>query len=110
MILSAENRGSAAMESGKRFNLDDASPLSAIAEAFEKLAKLINSRKINGVEHFQLRLDTFCDACSPISILFGCLGLAFKFAESEYVSKVLFSSPFFDLIFTLFLNEFDSNV
>ncbi|GMN38534.1 hypothetical protein TIFTF001_007767 [Ficus carica] len=79
------------MEGGvaeKRCNLDDATPLSSIAEAFEELAKLINSRKVNGAEQFQLRLDTFCDACSPISILFGCLGLAFKFAELEYVAKV----------------------
>ncbi|XP_062158482.1 ACD11 homolog protein [Alnus glutinosa] len=63
-------------------------PLSAIADAFEELAKLLNSRKDESKEEARLRLDTFCDACSWVSILFGCLGLAFKFAESEYVSKV----------------------
>ncbi|KAL5553192.1 hypothetical protein UlMin_040593 [Ulmus minor] len=62
-------------------------PLSAIVEAFEELAKLIETKKVNGSQE-DLRLDTFCDACSHISILFGCLGLAFKFAELEYVSKV----------------------
>ncbi|EXB90907.1 hypothetical protein L484_012001 [Morus notabilis] len=75
----------------KRFNFNDATastPLSAIAEAFEEVEKLINLQKINGAQQFQLRLDTLCEACSPISILFRCLGLAFKFAELEYVSKI----------------------
>lgn len=35
-----------------------------------------------------LRLDAFCSACTHVSVLFGCLGFAFKFAEMEYVSKV----------------------
>jgi hypothetical protein len=69
-------------------------PLSAIADAFEELAKLLNSRKDESKEEARLRLDTFCDACSWVSVLFGCLGLAFKFAESEYVSKVVFLYPF----------------
>ncbi|KAB1218620.1 hypothetical protein CJ030_MR3G026500 [Morella rubra] len=67
-------------------NLKDATmtPLSAVAEAFEEMAKLLKSRK----EDQQLRLDTFCEACSLVSVFFGCLGLAFKFAESEYLSKI----------------------
>ncbi|XP_056164301.1 ACD11 homolog protein-like [Syzygium oleosum] len=60
-------------------------PLSGIAEAFEEMAGLLRSDKGGGVE---LRLDKFCDACSLVSVLFGCLGLAFKFAEMEYIAKV----------------------
>ncbi|XP_016484573.1 ACD11 homolog protein-like [Nicotiana tabacum] len=58
-------------------------PLSAIAEAFEELSSCLKS---NGYD--DLRLKPFCDACSLVSVLFGCLGIAFKFAELEYVSKV----------------------
>ncbi|KAK7280494.1 hypothetical protein RJT34_25558 [Clitoria ternatea] len=61
-----------------------ASPLSAIAEAFEELSKTLKDNK-NGQE---IRLDTFCQAASLVSILFRCLGLAFKFAELEYVAKL----------------------
>ncbi|XP_010265162.1 PREDICTED: ACD11 homolog protein [Nelumbo nucifera] len=57
-------------------------PLSVIAEAFEQLAKSIATSSDD------LRLEPFCSACSLVSVLFGCLGFAFKFAESEYVSKV----------------------
>jgi len=64
-----------------------ATPLTAIAESFEGLAKLVNSLKDSSQE---LRLDTLCDACSLVSVLFSSLGLAFKFAEIEYVSKVIF--------------------
>ena len=64
-----------------------ATPLTAIAESFEGLAKLVKSLKNSSQE---LRLDTLCDACSLVSILFSSLGLAFKFAELEYVSKVIF--------------------
>lgn len=62
-----------------------ATPLSGIADAFEELAEFIQSRKAGEEE---LRLDRFCEACSLVSVLFGCLGLAFKFAELEYVAKV----------------------
>ncbi|TVU02277.1 hypothetical protein EJB05_52232 [Eragrostis curvula] len=30
----------------------------------------------------------FSGACSNVSVLFGCLGIAFKFAEMDYVAKV----------------------
>lgn len=62
-------------------------PLTSIVEAFEKLAKILDSRQEEG----DLNLDTFCKACSLVSILFSCLGLAFKFAEMEYVSKVFYN-------------------
>ena len=64
-----------------------ASPLTAIAESFELLSKLVVSLKDSSEE---LRLDMLCDACSLVSVLFSSLGLAFKFAELEYVSKVIF--------------------
>ncbi|KAI4357832.1 hypothetical protein L6164_001755 [Bauhinia variegata] len=60
------------------------SPLSTIVEAFEDLAKLLKGSK----KQEALRLDTFCHACSLVSVLFSCLGLAFKFAEFEYISKL----------------------
>ncbi|XP_047307213.1 ACD11 homolog protein-like [Impatiens glandulifera] len=60
-------------------------PLSAVAEAFEDLSKMVNDA---GTSPGELRLKPFCDACSLVSVLFGCLGMAFRFAELEYVSKV----------------------
>lgn len=78
-------------------------PLSGIVEAFEELTKILNSRKVSGSQE-GLRLDTFCQACSLVSILFSCLGLAFKFAEMEYVSKVPFT------IFKLSIGSFVSIV
>lgn len=62
-----------------------ATPLSAIAEAFEELVKCLKERK---TEREELRLDTFCRTCSLVSVLFRYLGLAFKFAELEYVAKL----------------------
>ncbi|CAA0818609.1 ACD11 homolog protein, partial [Striga hermonthica] len=59
-------------------------PLSAVADAFEELSALLKDKGFD----YDLDLKTFCDACSLVSILFGCLGIAFKFAELEYVSKV----------------------
>lgn len=59
-------------------------PLSAVADAFEPLSALVKSRDVD----FDLSLKPFCEACSLVSVLFGCLGIAFKFAHSEYVSKV----------------------
>ncbi|QCE08632.1 ACD11 homolog protein [Vigna unguiculata] len=59
-------------------------PLTAIAEAFEELSKWMKEN--NDGKH--IRLDTFCEAASLVSVLFRCLGLAFKFAELEYVAKL----------------------
>ncbi|MFS8021833.1 putative glycolipid transfer protein [Helianthus anomalus] len=58
-------------------------PLSAIAQAFEEISDLID--KGGDVD---LRLKPFCEACSKVSVLFSCLGIAFKFAEMEYTAKV----------------------
>ncbi|XP_043716980.1 ACD11 homolog protein-like [Telopea speciosissima] len=61
---------------------DSGTPLSFIADAFEELAKIVSTSSED------LRLVPFSDACSLVSVLFGCLGIAFKFAELEYVAKV----------------------
>ncbi|VVB09763.1 unnamed protein product [Arabis nemorensis] len=67
-------------------------PLSVITEAFEDLADLLKPRWKERSEEEEegdgLRLEAFCSACTHVSVLFGCLGFAFKFAEMEYVSKV----------------------
>lgn len=82
-------------------------PLSAIAEAFEELAKRLNEDEKNGPtqqdQEEQLRIDKFCHAFSLVSVLFNYLGLVFKFAEMEYVSKVLFLY----LFFLILMMEFD---
>ncbi|KAL7606809.1 ACD11 homolog protein [Lactuca sativa] len=62
-------------------------PLASIAQAFEEIADLI--KKGNKSEgSVDLRLKPFCEACTLVSVLFGCLGIAFRFAEMEYTSKV----------------------
>ncbi|GAA0152578.1 transfer/carrier protein [Lithospermum erythrorhizon] len=63
---------------------ENATALSAMAEAFEELSGII---KEHGLD-FDLSLKPFCHACSYVSVLFGFLGFAFKFAEMEYTSKV----------------------
>ena len=67
-------------------------PLSAIVQAFEELSKFLGCQ----MKVEELQLDTFCDACSLVSVLFSCLGLAFKFAEMEYVAKVHFFFLYID--------------
>ncbi|XP_010923671.1 accelerated cell death 11 [Elaeis guineensis] len=61
---------------------EEGKPLRRIAEAFEGLADTV-SAKTAAVE-----VAPFSRACSRVSVLFGCLGIAFKFAEMDYVSKV----------------------
>ncbi|KAF2534696.1 hypothetical protein F2Q70_00033593 [Brassica cretica] len=61
-------------------------PLSIITEAFENLADLLKPDITT--EEDGLSLDAFCNACTHVSVLFSCLGFAFKFAEMEYISKV----------------------
>ncbi|XXG40960.1 hypothetical protein AAC387_Pa01g1539 [Persea americana] len=61
---------------------EEGTPLSVVANAFEELARSIESGSRD------LQLAQFSTACSLVSILFGCLGMAFKFAEIEYVAKV----------------------
>lgn len=57
-------------------------PLTAVAEAFEELARRMEA------DGGELRLGPFGDTCALVSVLFSCLGMAFRFAEIEYVAKV----------------------
>ncbi|KAK4482809.1 hypothetical protein RD792_009979 [Penstemon davidsonii] len=61
-------------------------PLKKMAEAFTELANAINSQSPNGGEA-RLDLGPFSRACSFVSPLFRCLGIAFKFAELDYVAQ-----------------------
>ncbi|XP_020517658.1 ACD11 homolog protein isoform X2 [Amborella trichopoda] len=69
-------------EEDERFE-EVGTPLSIIAEAFEELARSLALRPGE-----DLRLAPFSNACSLVSVLFGRLGIAFKFAEIDYVAKV----------------------
>lgn len=61
-------------------------PLQLIAMAFTNLA--VDVRMQQDEKDADLRVASFASASSRVSILFGCLGIAFKFAERDYVSKV----------------------
>ncbi|PWA85271.1 accelerated cell death 11 [Artemisia annua] len=61
-------------------------PLRKISEAFNNIANSINSQQEQ--EEVELELAPFSHACSLVSPLFRCLGIAFKFAEMDYVAKV----------------------
>ncbi|KAH7544578.1 hypothetical protein FEM48_Zijuj01G0000700 [Ziziphus jujuba var. spinosa] len=60
-------------------------PLRQMSDAFKDLASTVNSSQTEDVE---VDVASFCRACSLVSPLFGCLGIAFKFAEMDYVYKV----------------------
>ncbi|KAK1570732.1 hypothetical protein Q3G72_006340 [Acer saccharum] len=55
--------------------------LRKIADAFKELEATVNS-------HADVEVAPFSRACSLVSPLIGCLGIAFKFAEMDYVAKV----------------------
>ncbi|KAG7569164.1 Glycolipid transfer protein superfamily [Arabidopsis thaliana x Arabidopsis arenosa] len=57
-------------------------PLRKISTAFKELAVIVNSPSP------EVPVAQFSHACSLVSPLFGCLGIAFKFAEMDYVAKV----------------------
>lgn len=57
-------------------------PLKEVAEAFEELARGMDA------DAGELRLAPFGDTCALVSVLFSSLGMAFRFAEIEYVTKV----------------------
>ncbi|TXG48089.1 hypothetical protein EZV62_027383 [Acer yangbiense] len=59
-------------------------PLRKIADAFKELEATVNSQTPGA----DLEVAPFSRACSLVSPLFGCLGIAFKFAELDYVAKV----------------------
>lgn len=62
---------------------DNDKPLTKISESFKELAATVNSQAAD------VELASFSRACSHVSPLFGCLGIAFKFAEMDYVAKVI---------------------
>lgn len=85
---------------------DGEKPLRKIAASFKDLAAAVNSQN----PEVQVEVAPFSAACSHVSVLFGCLGIAFKFAEMDYVAKVpnpnpnSSSPPFsFDLKFQILL-------
>ncbi|KAF8733737.1 hypothetical protein HU200_014583 [Digitaria exilis] len=57
-------------------------PLKEVAEAFEELARGMEA------DAGELRLAPFGETCALVSVLFSSLGMAFRFAEIEYVTKV----------------------
>ncbi|XP_054776723.1 accelerated cell death 11 [Prosopis cineraria] len=60
----------------------DAKLLRKISDAFKELADIVNSQSSD------VEVASFSRASSLVSPLFGCLGIAFKFAEMDYVAKV----------------------
>nr|XP_043621188.1 accelerated cell death 11 [Erigeron canadensis] len=56
-------------------------PLRKISESFSEIANSIKQSE-------EVELAPFSHACSLVSPLFRCLGIAFKFAEMDYVAKV----------------------
>jgi hypothetical protein len=83
-------------------------PLSAITEAFEDLSEKVKGIKNGSIQH--LRLDNFCEIASLVSVLFRCLGLAFKFAEMEYVAKVCIFIFIYWIIVMYYFNGWILNI
>ncbi|CAM6096580.1 unnamed protein product [Calypogeia fissa] len=67
---------------------NSSTPLKEISEAFAGLAADVSRAKSSSVHSEQVQVAKFANACDRISVLFGCLGIAFKFAEKDYVAKV----------------------
>ncbi|KAK6254180.1 hypothetical protein QUC31_015900 [Theobroma cacao] len=63
-------------------DLENEKTLRKISDAFKELAATVNSQAAD------MDVAPFSRACSLVSPLFGCLGIAFKFAEMDYVAKV----------------------
>eukprot|EP00262_Sarcandra_glabra_P009232 TRINITY_DN23310_c0_g1_i1.p1 TRINITY_DN23310_c0_g1~~TRINITY_DN23310_c0_g1_i1.p1 ORF type:complete len:204 (-),score=22.70 TRINITY_DN23310_c0_g1_i1:133-744(-) len=57
-------------------------PLRKMADSFKEISATVTSQTLD------VEVAPFSRACSHVSILFGCLGIAFKFAEIDYVAKV----------------------
>ncbi|XP_042066219.1 accelerated cell death 11-like [Salvia splendens] len=66
--------------------MEEDKPLKKMAEAFNELS--IRLDQFPEGEEARLELSPFSNACSLVSPLFRCLGIAFKFAELDYVAKV----------------------
>ncbi|VAI11390.1 unnamed protein product [Triticum turgidum subsp. durum] len=57
-------------------------PLRWIGASFEQFAAVAKPQ-----QQPTMAAGDFSRACSNISVLFGCLDIAFKFAEMDYVAK-----------------------
>jgi hypothetical protein len=57
-------------------------PLRRIGASFEDLAAVAKQQ-----QPAAMAAGDFSRACSHVYVLFGCLGIAFKFAEMDYVAK-----------------------
>ncbi|KAG6419808.1 hypothetical protein SASPL_116320 [Salvia splendens] len=76
--------------------MEEDKPLKKMAEAFNELS--IRLDQFPEGEEARLELSPFSNACSLVSPLFRCLGIAFKFAELDYVAKFKFvTNVWFDL-------------
>ncbi|CAD6206937.1 unnamed protein product [Miscanthus lutarioriparius] len=62
-------------------------PLRRIAASFEELAAVAKQQPAASMD-----AGAFSRACSNVSVLFGCLGIAFKFAEMDYVHDLVEAS------------------
>ncbi|KAK3026814.1 hypothetical protein RJ639_041886 [Escallonia herrerae] len=62
----------------------DEKPLRKISSSFKDLSSTLNSQAPDA----HLDLASFSRACAHVSPLFRCLGIAFRFAEMDYVAKV----------------------
>lgn len=89
-----EKRGEGVRESGVESKQmargREEKPLRRIAESFKELADSLkgSSRAAEVVVVGDLDVGPFSLACSHVSVLFSTLGIAFKFAQHDYVSKV----------------------
>ncbi|KAK2991025.1 hypothetical protein RJ640_018020 [Escallonia rubra] len=62
----------------------DEKPLRKMSSSFKDLSSRLNSQAPDA----HLDLASFSRACAQVSPLFRCLGIAFRFAEMDYVAKV----------------------
>ncbi|KAG6484810.1 hypothetical protein ZIOFF_053335 [Zingiber officinale] len=72
-------------------NLDGSRPLrecTSMKEEIEKLEQMQQPSPDSRASTAPMEVDAFSRACSQVSVLFRCLGVAFKFAEMDYVAKV----------------------
>jgi hypothetical protein len=59
-------------------------PLRRIVTSFEELAAIAKHQPVgHGCHH----VGAFAHARSNVSVLFGCLSIAFKFAKRDYVAR-----------------------
>uniref|UniRef100_A0A0D3FPX0 Glycolipid transfer protein domain-containing protein n=1 Tax=Oryza barthii TaxID=65489 RepID=A0A0D3FPX0_9ORYZ len=63
---------------------DGDKPLRRIAASFEELEAVAKQQAPGPA----MEVGSFARACSNVSVLFGCLGIAFKFAEMDYKGTV----------------------